>query len=113
MNLSVDVFAFAHYCFKGIQPKSIDLISITSICKLRKIFTMRCPIYDDDIDNNPELRDTLDKLTMDEFGGDSSQILFEFVPKNLDFAPNSCSYANQFIYPHRIAKGDDSNQSTL
>lgn len=26
MNMSLDVFAFAHYCFKGIQVKSIDLI---------------------------------------------------------------------------------------
>jgi len=31
---------------------------------------------------------------MDEFGGDSSQILFEKVPKNLDFVANSCQYAN-------------------
>jgi len=84
------VFAFAHYCFKGIKVKSIDLISITSVCKLRKIFTMRCPLYDDDIDQSTDLQSSLDKLTMDEFGGESSQILFEFVPKNLDFASNSC-----------------------
>lgn len=40
---------------------------------------------------------------MDEFGGSSSQIMFENVPKNLDFAPNSVYYENQFIFPHRMA----------
>ena len=68
---------------------------------------MRCPIYDDDIDSQPDLREALDRLTMDEFGGDSSQIMFEFVPKNLDFAPNSCVYANQFMFPHRIIKSEE------
>jgi len=38
---------------------------------------------------------------MDEFGGDSSQILFENVPKNLDFAPG-IQFCNQFIFPQRI-----------
>lgn len=26
LNLSIDVFAFAHYCFKGIDVKQVDLI---------------------------------------------------------------------------------------
>ena len=63
---------------------------------------MRSPIHDSDIDTNPQLQDALDKLTMDEFGGESSQIIFEYVPKNLDFAPNSVNYFNQFIFPHRM-----------
>jgi hypothetical protein len=29
---------------------------------------------------------------MDEFGGESSQIMFENVPKTFDFAPNSIDY---------------------
>jgi hypothetical protein len=28
--------------------------------------------------------------------------MFEHVPKNLDFAPNSVAYFNQFIFPHRM-----------
>jgi len=48
LNLSIDVFAFAHYCFKGVNIKSIDLIQLTSTCKLRKIFSMRSPLLDDD-----------------------------------------------------------------
>lgn len=52
---------------------------------------------------------------MDEFGGDSSQIMFEFVPKNLDFAPNSCVCTNQFMFPHRIIKSEEAlaTQSAL
>ena len=92
LNLSVDVFAFAHFCWKSINVKSVDLISLTSQCKLRRIFTMRSPLYDAEMDSDPELQHALDRLTMDEFGGESAQILFEHVPKNLDFAPNSCDF---------------------
>jgi len=48
LNLSIDVFAFAHYCFKGIDVQSIDLINLTSTCMLRRIFTMRSPLLDDE-----------------------------------------------------------------
>ena len=50
LNLSFDVFAFAHFCFKGVNVKSIDLVSVTSHCKLRKIFSMRAPLKDDEMD---------------------------------------------------------------
>jgi hypothetical protein len=43
---------------------------------------------------------------MDEFGGESSQILFEHVPDKMDFLPNSCESVNQFIFPHRILCND-------
>jgi len=72
LNLSIDVFAFAHYCFKGVEVQSIDLIQITSTCKLRKIFTMRSPLMDDEMNHNAAFKEALDNLTMDEFGGDSS-----------------------------------------
>jgi hypothetical protein len=62
LNLSFDIFAFAHYCFKGINVKSIDLINFTSYCKLRKIFSMRSPVYDDDLETNPGLQDALNML---------------------------------------------------
>ena len=101
LNLSIDVFAFAHYCFKGIEVKSIDLIQLTSTCRLRKIFTMRSPLLDDEMNTDEQLLNALDSLTMDEFGGDSSQILFENVPKNMEYA-TGIVYANQFIFPHRI-----------
>jgi hypothetical protein len=44
LNLSIDVFAFAHYCFKGVNVKSIDLINFSSVCRIRKIFTMKQPL---------------------------------------------------------------------
>ena len=55
---------------------------------------MRSPLYDSDIDSSEELQKALDRLTMDEFGGESSQILFEHVPEKLDFLPNSIEYVN-------------------
>ena len=90
LNLSIDVFAFAHFCFPGINVKSIDLINLTAKCKLRRIYTMRSPIHDSEINSSDHLKAALNKLTLDEFGGDSSQILFEEVPKSIDFLPNSC-----------------------
>ena len=96
LNLSIDVFAFAHFCFKGIEIKTIDLIQLTSTCRLRKIFTMRSPISDDHVDEG--LAEALDALCRDEFGGDVSQILFEQVPKNLEYGLG-VQYRNQFIFP--------------
>ena len=46
---------------------------------------MRSPVYDDDLEVNPALQDALNMLAQDEFGGDSSQILFENVPEKMDF----------------------------
>jgi hypothetical protein len=48
LNLSIDVYAFVHFCFRGVDIKSIDLIQLTSHCHLRRIFTMRSPLLDDD-----------------------------------------------------------------
>ena len=47
INLGIDVYAFGATCFKGIEMKSIDLIKIAGPCKLRRIFTMLKPVYDD------------------------------------------------------------------
>lgn len=47
MNLSLDISAFAHHCFKGVVLRSIDLIVVTASCKLRRIFTMKNPLIDD------------------------------------------------------------------
>ena len=72
LNLSIDIFAFSHFCFKGVQVKSIDGISVTSQCRIRRIFTMRSPLYDDDVDGSEDLQAQLDALTRDEFGGAAS-----------------------------------------
>lgn len=55
MNLSLDIAAFAHHCFKGVNIRSIDLIVVTASCKIRKIFTMKNPLIDDSSLDDPEL----------------------------------------------------------
>jgi hypothetical protein len=47
MNLSIDVFAFGNYCFKNVNFRSIDFVKVAGPCKLRRIFTMKSPIFDD------------------------------------------------------------------
>jgi Protein of unknown function (DUF667) len=41
LNLSLDIAAFAHHCFKGVLLRSIDLLVVTASCKIRRIFTMK------------------------------------------------------------------------
>jgi hypothetical protein len=49
VNLAIDVLGFVTRCFKDFVFQSIDSITITSFCKLRKIFTMRNPLCDDSL----------------------------------------------------------------
>jgi hypothetical protein len=48
MNLSLDVSAFVHHCFESVLLRSIDLIVVTASCKLRRVFTMKNPLMDDE-----------------------------------------------------------------
>lgn len=41
VNLSIDVLSFVAECFKNQTFRSIDFITITANCKIRKIFSMR------------------------------------------------------------------------
>lgn len=104
VNISIDVFAFAHFCFKGVNVQSIELIQLTSTCKLRKIFTMKAPLMDDEMNDNQNLIDALNQLCFDEFGGDMNQIQFEPVPHQLS---TNCAveFRNQFVFPQRITMG--------
>ena len=54
INLSIDVFAFSSFCFKGVTMRSIDQIKLAGPCKIRRIFTMLNPLLDSDIDVSPE-----------------------------------------------------------
>lgn len=60
-------------------------------------------MLDDDMNNSEDLSAALHQLSTDEFGGDTSQILFEQVPPNLNC--NGLEFRNQFIFPQRIALG--------
>jgi hypothetical protein len=46
VNLSVDVLSFVAHCFKSQTFRSIDYISISANCKLRRIFSMRNPLLE-------------------------------------------------------------------
>ena len=41
VNLSIDVISFVSECFKSQTFRSIDFISITANCKIKRIFSMR------------------------------------------------------------------------
>ena len=75
LNLSLDIGAFAHHCFKGVNMRSIDLIVVTASCKLRRIFTMKNPLQDDE---SPELESLLLDLAIEE---QRDNLGFEHVPK--------------------------------
>jgi hypothetical protein len=66
INLSLDISAFAHHCFKGVILRSIDLIVVTASCKLRKIFTMKNPLLDDQEQEDDELRQLMQNLMIEE-----------------------------------------------
>ncbi len=51
INLSIDVLSFVSECFKSQTFRSIDLISLTGSCKVRKMFTMRNPLPDENSNN--------------------------------------------------------------
>jgi hypothetical protein len=51
INLSIDVLSFVSECFKSQTFRSIDLISLTGSCKVRKIFTMRNSLPDENSNN--------------------------------------------------------------
>lgn len=55
LNLSIDLFAFNSFCFKGVTMRSLDQIILAGPCKFRRIYTMLNPLMDSELDTNPEL----------------------------------------------------------
>ena len=72
--------AFAHHCFKGVNIRSIDLIIVTASCKLKKIFTMKNPLIDDQANEDPDLEQMLKDLVVDEV---RDNLPYDQVPGNL------------------------------
>ena len=54
LNLSIDIFAFGEACFPEAGWRQLDLIKISGSCKLRRIFTMLQPVYDDGLDGDEQ-----------------------------------------------------------
>jgi hypothetical protein len=74
VNLSIDVLSFVSECFKSQTFRSIDFISITANCKIRRIFSMRNALMEYDKNNTGN----------EEFPLEYAEIL----PKNLAFPSN-------------------------
>ena len=68
MNLSIDLVSFTGRCFHGVTFRSLDAITVTSFCKLRRIFTMRSALWEDQ-------------------GERVQGVTYEPVPKAYDFPP--------------------------
>ena len=102
LNLSLDITAFAHHCFKGVNIRSIDLIVVTASCKIRKIFTMKNPLMDDSATEDQELAMKMQELANEEL---RENMPYEMeVPANMQFPKQGVVYYNQFIFPQRILK---------
>jgi hypothetical protein len=77
INLSIDVLSFVSECFKNQTFRSIDFISITASCKIRRIFSMRNSLVE------------TTRNTNDDFVLEYADIL----PKNLAL-PGNVSFEN-------------------
>ena len=86
VNLSIDVLSFVHECFKGYSFRSIDSIYLTSHCKLRRIFSMKSPILETDVEDDIEYL---------ELSG------YERPPRAQDFPPG-VFYKNQLVFLARV-----------
>lgn len=83
INLSIDVLSFVSECFRSQTFRSIDLISLTGSCKIRKIFTMRNPLPDD----------TLNNFLYNGKNNDNVYDMKELLPKAMNF-PYDVVYEN-------------------
>src|SRR5688572_27137339 len=74
VNLSIDVLSFVADCFKSQTFRSIDFISITANCKIKRVFSMRSALMEWDkpnINNN--------NSNLEDFPLEYAEVL----PKNL------------------------------
>ena len=62
LNLSIDMFAFSEACFPEAGFRQLDLIKLSGACKLRRIFTMLQPVYDDQFDSDERLLESFEWL---------------------------------------------------
>ena len=81
-NISIDLVHCIHACFGHTTFRSLDSITISSFCKIRKVFTMRSPL-------------------IDTTGADIHSENPEQIPRTLDF-PGGVQFVNQMITPDVI-----------
>jgi hypothetical protein len=96
INLSIDVLGFVSECFKSQTFRSIDFISLTANCKVRRIFSMRSGLMEANKTN-----------INDEFFIEYGNIL----PKNLAM-PNSVTCENINVNMEKIKVINDEMKSS-
>ena len=79
INLSIDVISFASDCFKSQTFRSIEFISITGNCKIRKIFSLRNGLTD-----NINKLDPIDNDAMNKVISFPPKLIYENVNINFD-----------------------------
>ena len=80
LNLSIDLPSYLIGCFPSTTFRSLDGLVFTGLCKLRRIFTMRSPIWTSEFDVEA----------------------WEPVPKAVEF-PGGTTYRNQVLRLQRIS----------
>jgi hypothetical protein len=79
INLSIDVISFASECFKSQTFRSIEFISITGNCKVKKIFSMRNLLVNSVVETNAKEVDQQNKII-----GFPPKLSYENININID-----------------------------
>ena len=104
LNLALDIFAFSEACFPEAGFRQLDLIKLSGACKLRRIFTMFQPVYDDEFDTDQGLLDSFEQLASQDSRGVYADSNFGQVPQNMQL-PAELESGQQLIFPQRLASG--------
>lgn len=83
LNLSIDVASFCSFCFKESTFRSMEVITLSAYCKIRRIFTMKNPILS----------------VAEESDNGKGQI--EILPKSVEF-PMGINFSNQVYSADKI-----------
>lgn len=81
INVSIDVLSFVSECFKTQTFRSIDFISLSGSCKVRKVFTMRNSLPDGNSNNFI-------------FNGRNDDYVYDIN----DLIPKSMNFSNEVVY---------------
>ncbi|KAL4474723.1 hypothetical protein ABPG72_002316 [Tetrahymena utriculariae] len=98
LNLSIDVNSFME-AWKGTTFRSIDSITIGSTCRIRRIFSMKNPLFEFSSEDNAEEQMYLQSSLY-------NQQKPEDIPKNFAFPPGF-QYSNQLVNYQRILENVD------
>ena len=102
LNLALDIFAFSEACFPEAGFRQLDLIKLSGACKLRRIFSMLQPIYDDEFDTDQGLLDSFEQLAREDSRGVYADSNFGQVPQSMQL-PAELESGQQLIFPQRLA----------